>query len=103
MRRPAKSPHPGAQVCAHRGTGAEGPSPPGPPRPFSDDSRGRPTSDENVHTLCRRLGRGHCACAAHGTGPCRELRSLLGVYGSVEAAHEAELKRLERIARNART
>ncbi|MBR9766536.1 MAG: hypothetical protein GYB53_24230 [Rhodobacteraceae bacterium] len=103
MSRLPKPPHPDVQVCAPGVTGAEGPSPPGSPRPFSGESRGRPTSDENVHTLCRRLGRGHCACAAHGTGPCRDLRALLGIYGSVEAAEAAELTRLERLARGART
>ncbi|MGI3167484.1 hypothetical protein [Pseudooceanicola sp. 200-1SW] len=56
-----------------------------------------------MHTLCRRLGHGSCACAVHGVGPCRDLTSLLRRFGSVEAAQDAELQRLERLARNART
>ena len=103
MTRFKSSPRPDPQVCAAGPTGAGGPCPSVPPRPFSRESREDPTAIENVHTLCRRLGRGHCACAAHGREACRDLTALLARFGSVEAAQEAELQRLERLARNART
>lgn len=57
----------------------------------------------DAFVLCRRLGTGRCACAQQGAEPCDQMVQLLAQNGNVEDARAAELARIERIARNART
>ncbi|WP_119840318.1 hypothetical protein [Pseudooceanicola algae] len=59
-----------------------------------------PGSD--VYALCRRLSRGGCGCAGRAGHHCAGLRELLALHGSVDAAHQAELARMEQVARDAR-
>lgn len=61
-----------------------------------------PASD--IYVLCARLSSdGRCACRARGRDRCAGLRELLAQYGSVDAAHDAEIQRMAQVARNART
>lgn len=61
-----------------------------------------PNPSAQVYELCRRIGAGSCGCAVREQHPCAELQDLLDDHGSVEAAHAAELRRMEQVARCAR-